>query len=94
MFRFFFAACFLSLSASLVAKSGSTFPVNGTPDARAELHVFEGAAFHLADGSVVNDGHLVVRRGRIEAVGAGTFDSSEPPGATRFVGSARVPRIC
>lgn len=78
MFRFFFAACFLSLSASLVAQSGSTFPVNGTPDARAELHVFEGAAFHLADGSVVNDGHLVVRRGRIEAVGAGTFDSSEP----------------
>ena len=67
--------CFFSAAH---AQSGSTFPVNGTPDARAELHVYEGARIHVSADEVIEEGHLVVRRGRIEAVGAGSFTSSEP----------------
>ena len=60
------------------AQSSSTFPVNGTPDARIELHVYEGARIHLSADEVIAEGHLVVRRGRIEAVGAGVYSSAEP----------------
>ena len=78
MFRFSFATVFSLLVASAAAQSGSTFPVNGTPDARAELHVYEGMSLHMADGSVLDNAHLVVRRGRIDAVGVGGFSSQEP----------------
>ena len=60
------------------AQSGSTFPVNGTPDARVELHVYEGGRIHTEAGAVIDNGHIVVRRGRIEAVSAGAFATSEP----------------
>lgn len=78
MSRLLFSLCFFSFTVVLSAQSGSTFPVNGTPDVRAELHVFEGASLHLADGTVVSGGHVVVRRGRIEAVGTGVYNSEEP----------------
>ena len=60
------------------AQSSSTFPVNGTPDARVELHVYEGAIIHVSADEAIAGGHLVVRRGRIEAVGAGPYSSTEP----------------
>ena len=63
---------------TVLSQSGSTFPVNGTPDARVELHVYEGGRIHLESGAVIENGHVVVRRGRIEAVGAGAFATSEP----------------
>ena len=75
---------FLSLSlmalafGGILAQSGSTFPVNGTPDARVELHVYEGARIHTEAGPVIPEGHVVVRRGRIEAVGAGAYSTTEP----------------
>lgn len=56
MSRLLFALCFFSSTVVLSAQSGSTFPVNGTPDVRSELHVFEGASLHLADGTVVSGG--------------------------------------
>ncbi|MBL6619085.1 MAG: amidohydrolase family protein [Flavobacteriales bacterium] len=62
----------------IFAQSGSTFPVNGTPDVRAELHVYEGATLHLNSDETLIDGYIAVRRGRIEAVGSGTFTTSEP----------------
>ena len=67
----------LSIGPAL-CQSGSTFPVNGTPDASAELHAYEGARIHSEAGHVIEDGHLVVRRGRIEAVGTGRYSTSEP----------------
>jgi imidazolonepropionase-like amidohydrolase len=57
---------------------GSTFPVNGTTDVRAELNVFEGATVHLNADETLIDGYIAVRRGRIEAVGSGTFTTTEP----------------
>ena len=66
------------LAGAVHAQTSSTFPVNGTPDARAELHVYEGALIHVTADEVIADGHLVVRRGRIEAVGAGAYSSAEP----------------
>jgi len=74
------AAAILALASAgwAHAQSGSTFPVNGTPDARAELHVYEGARIHVSADEVIPEGHLVVRRGRLEAVGAGAFNSGEP----------------
>ena len=75
-----FACALLALATAgfAQAQSSSTFPVNGTPDARVELHVYEGARIHVSADEVIEDGHLVVRRGRIEAVGAGGYSSSEP----------------
>ena len=78
MIRFLSALALTGLWALASAQSGSTFPVNGTPDARLELHVFEGARIHTEAGTVLDNGHIVVRRGRIEAVGTGTFTTSEP----------------
>ena len=75
----FVILAFLSAFGPLaLAQSTSTFPVNGTPDAQAELHVYEGARIHLNADEVLLNGHIVVRRGRIESVGAGSFTSSEP----------------
>jgi len=76
--RFLSAIVLTCLWAAANAQSGSTFPVNGTPDVRAELHVYEGARIHNEAGAVIEDGHLVVRRGRIEAVGTGGYTTSEP----------------
>lgn len=78
--RFSLSSILLALCAAVPAlsQSGSTFPVNGTPDARQELHVYEGARIHVSADEVIEEGHLVVRRGRIAAVGAGVFTSTEP----------------
>ena len=78
MLRFLFALAFTGLCALSSAQSGSTFPVNGTPDARLELHVYEGARVHTEAGTVLENAHIVVRRGRIEAVGAGPYATTEP----------------
>ena len=59
----------LAASSMLLAQSGSTFPVNGTPDAQTELHAYEGARVHLSADEVIENGYVAVRRGRIEAVG-------------------------
>ena len=67
----------LSIGPAL-CQSGSTFPVNGTPDVGAELHAYEGARIHTEAGHVIEDGHLVVRRGRIEAIGTGRYSTPEP----------------
>ena len=76
--RFAFALLALATAGFAQAQSSSTFPVNGTPDARVELHVYEGARIHVSADEVIAEGHLVVRRGRIEAVGVGAYSSSEP----------------
>lgn len=68
----------LGLCFVAAAQSGTTFPANGTTDARAELHVYEGARLHIEPGLVLENGHLVVRRGRIEAVGSGPYATTEP----------------
>ena len=78
MLRFLFALALSGLCALSFAQSGSTFPVNGTPDARLELHVYEGARVHTEAGTVLENAHIVVRRGRIEAVGTGPYTTSEP----------------
>lgn len=78
--RFLFVPCVLlaGWTADVQAQSGTTFPANGTPDARAELHVYEGATLHVDAESTLENGYVVVRRGRIEAVGTGGFVSEEP----------------
>ena len=38
----------------------------------------EGARVHTEAGAVIDNGHVVVRRGRIEAVGSGPYTTTEP----------------
>ena len=78
MLRFLSTSLLTLAFGGVLAQSGSTFPVNGTPDARVELHVYEGARIHTEAGPVLPQGHVVVRRGRIEAVGAGAYSTTEP----------------
>ncbi|MGB1618071.1 MAG: amidohydrolase family protein, partial [Flavobacteriales bacterium] len=78
MLRFLSTSLLTLAFGGVLAQSGSTFPVNGTPDARVELHVYEGARIHTEAGPVLPDGHIVVRRGRIEEVGAGAYSTTEP----------------
>ena len=73
----FLSVLTLSIGPAL-GQSGSTFPVNGTPDTKVELHAYEGACIHTEAGHVIEEGHLVVRRGRIEAIGTGRYSTSEP----------------
>ena len=71
----------LAASSMLLAQSGSTFPVNGTPDAQAELHAYEGARVHLSadEGSENGGGDLSMKENVIEVlkIQEGDLDSEK-----------------
>ena len=48
-----------------------TFPRNGVYDDRDGIYAFKNATIHKAPGQVVNNATLVIKEGKIEAVGAG-----------------------
>lgn len=56
----------------------STFPTNGPQDEREGLYAFTHATLHISASTVINDATLVIRKGRIEAVGR---DVTIPQGA-------------
>jgi imidazolonepropionase-like amidohydrolase len=48
----------------------STFPRNGVADYREGLFAFTNATIHISDQQTIEKGTLLIRRGKIEAVGA------------------------
>jgi imidazolonepropionase-like amidohydrolase len=55
----------------LLAQEQTTFPINGIPDPRSGWFAFTRASIHVDTGRVIPEGTLIIRRGRIEVVGAG-----------------------
>lgn len=49
----------------------STFPMNGIPDVRTGWYAFTGATVHVDSGRVIQGGTMIIRQGRIEALGQG-----------------------
>lgn len=49
-----------------------TFPTNGILDSRAGHFAFTNATIHKADGSTINNGTLVIKKGKIVSIGATT----------------------
>lgn len=64
-----------------IGYSQITFPRNGVYDDRDEIFAFKNATIHKAPGQVINNATLVIKKGKIEAVGAG---ASIPKGAVEI----------
>lgn len=62
---------FLGLSLTIVAKSQETFPFDGVNDKRPEVYALTNATIHTDFGNVITNGTIIIRKGRIESVGAG-----------------------
>ncbi len=61
----------LILLLSLInAFAQETFPTNGILDSREGHYVFTNAIIHKADGTVIKNGNLVIKKGKIERIGA------------------------
>ncbi len=76
----FIAFVFLFLSFQ-IGYSQITFPRNGVYDDRDGIYAFKNATIHQAPGQVVKNATLVIKEGKIEAVGAGV---AIPAGAVEF----------
>ena len=58
-----------------------TFPTNGILDSREGHYAFTNATIHKADGTVIQNGSLVIKKGEITSVGSG---SSVPKDAVQI----------
>ena len=54
-----------------------TFPINGVKDSRNGHYAFINATIHKADGSVIENGTLVIKDGKIVSVGSGTSSNKD-----------------
>ena len=83
--RLFILGAGISLSSSLLLTGvwaqtmDPTFPVNGTHDKRLVSTVLEHATVHVDAGTTVEDGTVVLHRGRIVAVGPSSTTNVSGP---------------
>ncbi len=78
--KHFFSFIFLFLIVQ-TGYSQITFPRNGVYDDRDGIYAFKNATIHKAPGQVLNNATLVIKEGKIEAVGTGV---SIPDGAVEI----------
>ena len=61
---------FLSIALfSFCSVAQVTFPINGITDSREECYLFRNATIVVSPSETINKGELLIRKGRIEAVG-------------------------
>ena len=66
----YFFLTFSFIGQKLVAQE--TFPTNGVLDSRDGMYAFINATIHKADGSVIENGSLLIKNGKIVSVGSGS----------------------
>lgn len=75
---YFFIACLFTAS---ISYGQSTFPVNGTHDRNHTVYAFKNATIHLADGTEIINGAMLVQDGLIISIGPKV---SAPAGAVEY----------
>jgi imidazolonepropionase-like amidohydrolase len=70
MLRFRLPAFLFALWCSCL-QAQTTFPLNGIPDPRTGWYAFTRATIHISAEEVLEDATLIIREGRIQAVGSG-----------------------